>query len=111
MTVAFDAARVLLDSVIRDLPDDWRVHAARGLTLAGLGRRDEALREAGWLRQSVVYREDAYDGALVAEDRARILVQAGEAGSALDEVERLLAEPSHLSVNVLRLDPLFDPIR
>ena len=108
---AFEAARVLLDSVMRDLPDDWRVHAARGLTLAGLGRRDEARREASWLRQSVVYREDAYDGALVAEDRARILVQAGDAETALDEVERLLGEPSHLSVHVLRLDPLWDPIR
>jgi serine/threonine-protein kinase len=59
----------------------------------------------------VVYREDAYDGALVAEDRARILVQAGDAETALDEVERLLGEPSHLSVHVLRLDPLWDPIR
>jgi serine/threonine-protein kinase len=33
---AFDSARVLLDSVIRGFPDDWRVHAARGLALAGL---------------------------------------------------------------------------
>src|SRR3990172_6232819 len=28
---AFDSARVLLDSVIRGRPDDYRVHAARGL--------------------------------------------------------------------------------
>lgn len=47
---AFDSARVLLDSVIRELPDDWRVHVARGLALAGLGRLDEALREARWIR-------------------------------------------------------------
>ena len=108
---AFDSARVLLDSVLRELPDDWRVHAARGLALAGLGRRDETLQETRWLQQSVVYREDALQGPQVAEDGARILAQAGEAEAALDEIERLLAGPSWLSVHTLRLDPLWDPIR
>ena len=108
---AFDSARVLLDSVLRELPDDWRVHAARGLALAGLGRRDETLQETRWLQQSVVYREDALQGPQVAEDRARILAQAGEVEAALDEIERLLAGPSWLSVHTLRLDPLWDPIR
>ena len=108
---AFDSARVLLDSVVRELPDDWRVHAARGLALAGLGRRDETLQETRWLQQSVVYREDALQGPQVAEDRARILAQAGEVEAALDEIERLLAGPSWLSVHTLRLDPLYDPIR
>ncbi|MDP2885502.1 MAG: protein kinase [Ignavibacteria bacterium] len=108
---AFNSARVLLDSVMKELPDDWRVHATRGLALAGLGRRDEALREARWLEQSVVYREDAYKGPSVAEDRARILAQVGEGNAALDEIERLLAGPSWLSAHKLRLDPLWDPIR
>ncbi len=77
---AFDSARVLLDSVMRELPDDWRVHAARGLALAGLGGRAAALREARWLQQSVVYREDALAGPVLAEDRARILAQTGASG-------------------------------
>jgi serine/threonine-protein kinase len=108
---AFASARVLLDSVIRELPEDWRVHAAYGLTLAGLGRRDEALREAGWLQESVVYKEDAVWGSILAEYRARILAQAGEAKGALDEIERLLAEPSHFSIHKLQLDPLWDSLR
>ncbi len=91
--------------------DDWRVHDARGLALAGLGRRQEALREARWLQQSVVYREDAYQGRHVAEVRARILAQAGEVDAALDEIEELLAGPGFLSVHTLRLDPRWDPIR
>ncbi len=108
---AFDAARLLLDSVLAALPDDWRVHAARGLAVAGLGRRQEALREARWLEQSVVYREDAYDSRFVAEERARVLAQAGEVDAALDEIEQLLAGPGFLSVHRLRLDPRWDPIR
>jgi len=108
---AFESARVFLDSVLRKRPDDDRAHAARGLALAGLGRRDEALREARWLQQSVVYREDALQGRELAEQRARILAQSGEADAALDEIERLLAGPSWLSVHTLRLNPLWDPIR
>jgi serine/threonine-protein kinase len=108
---AFDSAGLLLDSVLAALPDDWRVHAARGLALAGLGRRQEALREARWFEQSVVYREDAYDSRFVAEERARILAQAGEVDAALDEIDQILAGPGWLSVHTLRLDPRWDPIR
>ena len=108
---AFDSARVLVDSVMRVRPDDWRLHAARGLALAGLGRRAEALREAEWLRHSVVYREDAFGGANAAENRARILAQAGDADGALEEIQRLLAAPSWLSGHTLQLDPRWDPIR
>lgn len=108
---AFDSARIILDSAIRERPEDWRAHAARGLALAGLGRRDEARTEARWLRASSVYRTDATWGPPVAEDRARILAQAGDADAAMDEIERLLNMPSWLSVHTLRLDPLWDPIR
>ena len=108
---AFDSARVLLDSVIADLPHDRRVHAARGLALAGLGRRSEALLEARWLQHSGGYRHDAFEGPRAAEDRARILAQAGETDAALDEIERLLTRPSWFSAQLLRLDPLWDRLR
>jgi hypothetical protein len=107
----FEAARVSLDSAVKELPDDWRVHAAQGFALAGLGRLDQAGGEAGWLQQSKVYREDAHFGTMAAEARAQILAQAGFANEALDEVERLLAQPSWLSVYTLRLDPRWDPVR
>jgi serine/threonine-protein kinase len=108
---AFDSALALVDSVLRKLPDDWRVRAARGLALAGLGRSDEARREARWLEQSVVYRKDAFAGPLCAEARARVLAQAGDADAALDQIDRLLAKPAFFSIHSLRLDPLYDPIR
>jgi len=108
---AFESARVRLDSALAELPDDWRVHAARGMALAGLGLRDEALREAHWLQQSAVYREDSVGGPGLAENRARVLAQTGDTEAALDEIERLLAGPCGLSVHSLRLDPRWDPIR
>jgi serine/threonine-protein kinase len=108
---AFDAALVLLDSALAALPDDWRVHASRGLTLAGLARRREAHREARWLQESQIYRDDAYDGPRAAVQRAQILAAIGDPEPALDEMERLLAAPSGPSVYEFRLNPLWDPIR
>jgi serine/threonine-protein kinase len=108
---AYDSALVLVDSVLTELPDDWRVHAARGLALAGLDRREGALREARWLQESEIYRHDANFGTWLAEHRAWILAQAGEAEAAIDELERLLERPSWTSVPKLRLDPAWDPLR
>jgi len=108
---AFDRARVRLEAAPSELQDDWRVHAARGLALAGLGSRDEALAEARWLQQSVVYQKDAFAGPTLAEERALILAQAGDAEAALDEIEKVLAGPADFSVHMLRLDPRWDPIR
>ena len=109
--VAFDSARVQVDSRLREFPEAWDLHFQRGMALAGLGRRNEALQEAHWLQQSVFYREDALDGPAIAEDRALILAQIGEAEAALDEIGRLLAGPTRVSVHTLRLDPRWDPIR
>jgi serine/threonine-protein kinase len=108
---AFTSALRRLDAALEELPADWRVHAARGLALAGLGRRADAQREARWLRECEVYRVDALQGRLVAEERARVLAQAGDPDAALDEVDSLLAGPSLLTVSTLRLDPRWDPIR
>jgi serine/threonine-protein kinase len=109
---AFDSARVHLDSWLREHPDDWAAHQNRGLALAGRGHRDEAVREARWLEQSVTYREDASFRAYLAAGRAQILAHVGDAEGALDELDQVLAMPApDLSVHELRLDPLWDPIR
>jgi len=107
----FTSALALLDSIAATSPDDERIHIARGLVLGGLGRKEEAIKEADWLAQSPVYREDAYDGPIDAHKRAQILSQAGATDAALDEIERLLPGPSPLTVHVLILDPLWDPVR
>jgi hypothetical protein len=53
---AFESSLALLDSDLKELPDDWRVYAARGLTLAGHGCWEEGPGEARWLQRAEVSR-------------------------------------------------------
>jgi hypothetical protein len=108
---AFESALVLLDSVDALSPDDHRLHAARGLTLVGLGRHEEARHEADWLEHSAAYRHDAWDGMHAAVHRARILAHTTDVDAALAEIERLLTRPAPLSTHELHIDPLWDPLR
>jgi TolB-like protein/DNA-binding SARP family transcriptional activator/Flp pilus assembly protein TadD len=107
----FESALAALDSAERAAPDDPGVHGGRGAVLAALGRRAEAMREERWLERSALYRTDRYrQDAGIAVD-AVILMRVGETDAALDRLERLLAGPSLVTVQQLRLDPTWDPIR
>jgi hypothetical protein len=97
--------------MIEELPEDWRIHAALGLAEAARGNRDAAMSEVRWLQESPTYQNDAFDGPLLAEARAKILAQLGDTGAALEGIEQLLSGPSWISVHTLRLDPRWDPVR
>jgi serine/threonine-protein kinase len=107
----YGAALDLLDSASGEFADDWRIHDARGLALAGLGRSHDALSEVQWLRGTHTYRFDAFSGPEIRARIALILVRAGESEGGLDEIERDLAGPGWLSAPLLRLDPRWDPVR
>jgi TolB-like protein len=107
----FRGALDQVDSASRGLPDDWRLHASRGLALAGLGRRAEAKQQADWLR-ATGDSLGTFFGQLRTTPGALILAQAGFTEQALAEIEALLKGPSiYVSVPMLRLDPRWDPIR
>lgn len=108
---AFQVAAAQLDSILRVRPDDWRARSALGLAFAGLGRPRDALAEAEWLSRSPEAPRDALWSPLAAENRAAILAQAGQADDAIAILEALIEEPSWTSVQALRLDPTWDPLR
>jgi Flp pilus assembly protein TadD len=94
----------------RTPPDDPVARIGRGIALASLGRRAEALREVRWLERFEAARQDRHDSG-PAYWRARILARLGETEEALDVIERLLAGPSLFSVHELRISPDFDSLR
>lgn len=108
---AFESARLLLDSMARERPDDERVHAALGFAYAGLGRSDEAASSARRTVQVSPRTANAISRSQVIEASAKILAQAGLADQAVTQLRQLLAANSPVSVHTLRLDPIYDPIR
>ncbi len=104
-----DAARSDLEAEVRAQPDNHRTHAALGLALAYLGRKDEALREGQ--RATLIMPPDRSEGAVALSNLVQIEVLVGEKEKALDDLERVLTLSPLWSPGWLRIDPLFEPLR
>ena len=108
---SYDSARAILDKELDAHPDDHRIHRALGIAYAGLGRKDEAIREG---KRAVVLfpvSKDAYAGTGPVLTLAMIYTMVGEYDAALDEIEYVLSIPSWWSVHDISLDPIWDPLR
>jgi TolB-like protein/Tfp pilus assembly protein PilF len=108
---AFTRARAALEARLAKQPDDPILLAMLGLVDAGLGRKEEALREG---RRAVELRplaEDAVDGATVLGFLAMIHAWLGDADKALDELEILARIPNGVHFGQLKYDPAWDAVR
>ena len=109
---AFDSARVVLEAELRERPDDPRVHTSLGLTYAGLGRHDEAVRHEREQRSSTLCPKTSGSGRDTFWTSRPIYLMLGEHDSALEQLDRYLAADRSLHINNrLRLDPTWDPLR
>jgi DNA-binding winged helix-turn-helix (wHTH) protein/TolB-like protein/tetratricopeptide (TPR) repeat protein len=107
---AFQSAASLLESEVRAVPDDGRLRSSLAIAYAGLGKRDDALREARRALELMPF-PLGFDTSVVREDVALVAAMTGEHEMALQEISMLLSTPAHFSVNSLRLDPRWDPLR
>ena len=108
---SFESSRTLLARARDEHPDDHRIHSALGICYAGLGRKDEAIREGKRGVELLPVSEDARIGIFRVWDLAETYTMVGEYDAALTEIEYLLSIPAGWSVQDLRLDPLWDPLR
>jgi tetratricopeptide (TPR) repeat protein len=106
-----DSARIAWEEQLLDAPDDDQLHVLLGLTLAYLGRKDDAVREGQRGVAILPIARDAYSGAYNQHQLARVYTLVGEQEKALDQLEPLLENPFYLSPGWLRIDPNFDPLR
>jgi tetratricopeptide (TPR) repeat protein len=106
-----DSARVAFKERLRGAPDDAQSHVFLGLALAYLDRKTEAIREGEQGVRLLPITKDAYNGAYLQHQLARIYILVGEPEKALDLLEPLFKIPYYLSPGWLRIDPTFDPLR
>jgi TolB-like protein/Flp pilus assembly protein TadD len=106
-----EEARKAYEQRLRDAPENAQQHALLGVALAYLGRKAEAVKEGERAVALLPASKDAYAGAYMQHQLARIYILSGEPQKALDQLEPLLKIPYFLSPGWLRIDPTFDPLR
>jgi non-specific serine/threonine protein kinase len=107
----YEKAQNILKAKIEQKPEDARLHSALGIAYAGLGRKQEAIHEGKLAVDLLPVSKDAMRGICRVGDLARIYVMVGEFDSAIKQIEILLSIPSELSIDLLELDPVWNPLR
>jgi TolB-like protein/tetratricopeptide (TPR) repeat protein len=107
----FEIALRLLEAEVRNSPEDGRYHSSLGVVYAGLGRREEALREGQRGIDLLPLSKDAVYGIPHVIDLAHIYTLLGEPEKAVAQFELLLSRPGWISVPWLKMDPRWRPLR
>ena len=107
----YDSARSMLETKIQERPDDESLRSALGIAYAGLGRKEDAIREGELAVELLPMSKDALRGAQRVEDLAGIYTMVGEYDAAIDQLETLLSRPTFTAVPMLRIDPTWNPLR
>jgi serine/threonine-protein kinase len=96
-----------VDAVLKETPDNAQQLVFRGLALAYLGRKADAIRDGEHAVALLPSTKDGYTGPYLEHQLVRIYLLVGETDKALDHLEPLLKAPYHLSPGWLRIDPAF----
>ena len=106
----WDSSRVHLEERAAEHPEDSRLHSALGIAYAGLGRKEEAIREGTLGVVLMPPSREATRGIIRVQDLARIYVTVGELDAAVQEIETLLNRPGWFTQHTLRLEPWWRPL-
>jgi tetratricopeptide (TPR) repeat protein len=107
---SFDSSRVQLERMLRAKPGDNRLHFALCKSYAGLGNLREAIKELdkGIKLSSLIDGNTSY---IHSSCLVTIYTLTGDYENALKQIDYLLSNPTGFSVNILKLNPLYDPLR
>jgi tetratricopeptide (TPR) repeat protein len=108
---AFTTGRAQQEEAVRARPDDGPTFCLLGLIDAGLGRKEEALREGRRALELTPVVKNAVDGPEVLYFFAVICAWTGERDLAIEQLETLVKMPVGVSYGELRLDPDWDSLR
>ena len=116
---AAEKARSTLEPIRNEQPDNAFIAAALGVVYAILDEKDSALKEAERATTLVPSSKDQLSGPAFEENLALVETIIGENSSAISTLTRLLQtpyggwlySPAPITPALLRLDPLWDPLR
>ena len=106
-----DSARAILERRVAADPGEAGMRMQLAVAYAQLGRKADALREATRAAEMLPVSRDAIDGPDLQEDFAYVEMLVGETDAAVRRLAYVVSVPSDVSVSLLRLDPLWEPLR
>jgi TolB-like protein/Tfp pilus assembly protein PilF len=112
-------ARSELESLLKEQPENFVVIGDLALINMGLGDKTAALSLAERAMRVIPLEKDALHGPIPIEILARVAARLGEPDRAIAALQKLLSIPSTgplasnapITSALLRLDPMFDPLR
>ena len=111
---SYSAARVELEELLKDQPDNVEIIGTLALVCAGLGEREVGLQHAERALNLMPVSKDAIAGRVAELNRALIYARFGDKDRAIPALERLLKLPGGrpaMTPASLRLNPEFDLLR
>jgi tetratricopeptide (TPR) repeat protein len=107
----FDSARILYEQLVKDVPLTPNYHRFLGRAYAGLGMKEEAIREGEKAVEIVPISKNAISGPSFIWSLGRTYAMVGEYDLAIEQLELVLSNPAPYSKWDAKLDPSFDPLR
>jgi tetratricopeptide (TPR) repeat protein len=108
---AFDAARAAQEKIVQAQPNYGPALCVLGLIDAGLGSKEEALREGRRAVELLPVEKDAINGPRMVAQLAMIAAWAGEKDLACEQLAIAIRPPAPVTYGQLKLMPFWDPLR
>ena len=108
---AFTTARSEVEKTVEKQPEFAAGLSLLGMIDAGLGHKEKALREGRTACELLPISKDALDGMTLAINLAKIYAWVGEKDLAIEQIAAVERVPNELSYGMLKLNPIWDPLR
>jgi TolB-like protein/Tfp pilus assembly protein PilF len=109
--MAFLQAKSAIEEELKRSPDAADIHIQLAKVFAFLGEKDSALAEARRATELQPETKDAFGGPEITEGVAQVHAILGENDRAIEILDGLLSRPSSVTAEVLKVNPVWDPLR
>jgi tetratricopeptide (TPR) repeat protein len=108
---AFLKAKSATEEQLKRSPDAAEMHIQLAKVLAYLGEKDSALAEAQHATELAPESKDAFGGPEITSGVAEVHAILGDNGRAIEILDGLLSRPSGITVQDLKVNPVWDSLR
>jgi TolB-like protein/class 3 adenylate cyclase/Tfp pilus assembly protein PilF len=108
---AFLSAKRIAEDQLKRSPDAEKTHIQLARVLAQLGEKDSALAAAQRATELAPESKDAFGGPDITYGVAEVHAILGNNGRAIEILDGLLNRPSPVTVQSLKINPIWDPLR